>query len=342
VIAVETEFPLLPPALRASRPAERRGIRRDQVKLLVIDRKAEAVHHSRFDRLGDLLSPGDLLVVNTSRVMPAGVRAVRVSGQAIQLRPCVRRAGSWDALSVQPGPPFENVALAQGETLRIGETVVTVVARPPAIPLLWHLRLGPVDDLELILRHGEPIRYSYVPEPLPLDSYQTVYASRPGSAEAPSAGRPFSWQLLAALRSRGVGLAEVVLHTGLSSFQDDAFDAQHHLFEEWFEVSPETARAVNSAERVVAVGTTVVRALESAATWEGRIMPAQDWTQLRIGPERPPRAIDMLITGLHEPQASHFDLLRAFVPGPLLRRAYAEAVERDYLWHEFGDSALII
>src|SRR5262249_22797394 len=117
---------------------------------------------------------------------------------------------------------------------------------------------------------------------------------------------------------------------------------QHHLFEEWFEVSPETARAVNSAERVVAVGTTVVRALESVATWEGRIMPAQDWTQLRIGPERPPRAIDMLITGLHEPQASHFDLLRAFVPGPLLGRAYAEAVERDYLWHEFGDSALII
>jgi len=342
MIAVETDFTQLPSALRASRPAERRGIRRDHVKLLVIDRKTEAVHHARFDRLGDMLGPGDLLVVNTSRVLPAGVRAVRASGQAIQLRPCVRRAGSWDALCVQPGPPFENVALTEGETLRIGETVVMVAGRRPDIPLLWRLRLEPAEDLELILRYGEPIRYSYVPEPLPLDSYQTVYASRPGSAEAPSAGRPFSWELLAALRGRGVGLADVVLHTGLSSFQDDAFDAEHHLFEEWFEVSPATARAVNRAERVVAVGTTVVRALESAVAWEGRVVPGRNWTRLAIGPERPPRAVDALITGLHEPQASHFDLLRAFVPEALLRRAYAEAVERGYLWHEFGDSALII
>ena len=218
MIAVETDFPQLSPAQRASRPAERRGIRRDQVKLLIIDREAKAVRHSRFDRLGDLLCPGDLLVVNTSRVLPAGVRAARASGQVIQLRPCVRRAG----------------------------------------------------------------------------------------------------------------------------FQDDAFDAEHHLFEGWFEVSPETAQAVNSARRVVAVGTTVVRALESAATWEGRILPARDWTRLGIGPQRPPRAVDALITGLHEPQASHFELLRAFVREPLLRRAYSEAVERGYLWHEFGDSALII
>jgi S-adenosylmethionine:tRNA ribosyltransferase-isomerase len=342
VISVETDFPLLPPGLRASRPAERRGIRRDQVRLLVIDREAGAVHHSSFDRLGDLLSPGDLLAVNTSRVLPAGVRAVRTSGQAIQLRPCVRRAGYWDALSVQAGPPFENVPLAEGEMLRIGETAVRVLGRRRDIPLLWRLRLEAASDLELILRHGEPIRYSYVPEPLPLDAYQTVYASHPGSAEAPSAGRPFTWELLAALRRQGVGLAEVVLHTGLSSFQDDDFDAEHHLFEEWFEVGPETARAVNSARRVVAVGTTVVRALESAATWEGRVVAARNWTRLAIGPERPPRAVDALLTGLHEPQASHFDLLRAFVREPLLRRAYSEAVEQGYLWHEFGDSALII
>ena len=342
MIAVETEFPLLPAGLRASRPAERRGIRRDHVRLLVIDRETETVHHSSFDRLGDVLRPGDLLVVNSSRVLPAGVRAVRASGQVIQLRPCVRRDGSWDALSVQAGPPFENIPLAEGETLRIGETAVLVVGRRPDIPLLWRLRVEWACDLDLILRHGEPIHYSYVPEPLPLDAYQTVYASKPGSAEAPSAGRPFTWELLSALRRQGVGLAEVVLHTGLSSFQDDDFDEEHHLFEEWFEVGPETARAVNDAGRVVAVGTTVVRALESAATWEGRVLPAQSWTRLAIGRERPPRAVGALLTGLHEPQASHFDLLRAFVREPLLRRAYAEAVEQGYLWHEFGDSALII
>lgn len=342
MIAVPTDFPALPPSLRASRPAERRGVRRDHVRLLVIDRPADRVHHSRFDQLHEFLGPGDLLVVNSSRVLPAAVRAVRTAGEALQLRPCVRRAGLWDVLAVQPRPPFANVALVQGETLWIGETPVHVLGRRPDIPLLWRLRVEASNDLDLILRLGEPIRYSYVPDPVPLDAYQTVYATHPGSAEAPSAGRPLTWELLAGLRRRGVGLAELVLHTGLSSFQDDDFDAEHHLFEEWFEIGPGTASAVNGAKKVVAVGTTVVRALETAATSEGRVLPARGWTTLAIRPERPPRAVDALLTGLHEPQASHFDLLRAFVREPLLRGAYAEAVEQGYLWHEFGDSALII
>jgi S-adenosylmethionine:tRNA ribosyltransferase-isomerase len=269
------------------------------------------------------------------------VRAARATGEAVQLRPCVRRPDEWDALAVQATPPFANVPLAPGETLRVGAAELRVLDRRPDIPLLWRLRLPPLDDLDLLLRHGEPIRYSYVPEPIPLDAYQTVYAGRPGSAEAPSAGRPLTWQLLERLRSSGVGLAELVLHTGLSSFQDDAVDAEHHLYEEWFEVGPATAQAVTSARRVVAVGTTVVRALESAAV-DGRVSPTSGWTRLAIGPERPPRVVDALLTGLHEPQASHFDLLRAFVPEPLLRRAYVEAIERGYLWHEFGDSALVL
>jgi S-adenosylmethionine:tRNA ribosyltransferase-isomerase len=253
----------------------------------------------------------------------------------------VRRPRAWDALVVQPGPPFANVPLVRGETLRIGGAAARVVGRRGDIPLLWRIELDTDGDLDLILRGGDPIRYSYVPEPVPLRHYQTVYASRPGSAETPSAGRHFTWQLLARLRSAGVGLSEVVLHTGLSSYQDDDFDAGHHLFEEWFEVAPEAARAVGRAARVVAVGTTVVRALESAAP-SGRVVPTRGWTTLAIGPARPPRAVDSLLTGLHEPQASHFDLLRAFVPEPLLSRAYREAVDRGYLWHEFGDAALII
>lgn len=342
MIAVPTEFPPLPPSLRASRPAEQRGIRRDHVRLLVIDRAAGTVHHSRFDLLDQFLGPGDLLVVNSSRVLPAAVRAVRAAGEALQLRPCVRRAGIWDALAVQPRAPFANVPLIEGETLRIGEAPVQVLGRRLDIPLLWRLRVEAADDLDLILRHGEPIRYSYVTEPVPLDAYQTVYATHPGSAEAPSAGRPLTWELLAGLRRQGIGLAELVLHTGLSSFQDDDFDAEHHLFEEWFEIGPGTARAVNRAKKVVAVGTTVVRALETAATWEGRVLPARGWTTLAIRPDRPPKAVNALLTGLHEPQANHFDLLRAFVSDPLLHQAYAEAVERGYLWHEFGDSAVIL
>jgi S-adenosylmethionine:tRNA ribosyltransferase-isomerase len=335
-------FPPLPTRLRSSRPAELRGVRRDHVRLLVIDRERGAVEHSRFDRLGELLGPGDLLVVNTSRTLPAGVRARRAGGEAIQLRPCVRRPREWDALAVEPAPPFANVELTAGETLRIGTAQARVLGRRPDIPLLWRLRLDTENDLDLILREGEPIRYSYVPEPVGLEHYQTVYARDPGSAESPSAGLPFTWRLLDDLRARGVGLAEILLHTGLSSYQDDAFDAEHHLFEERFEVSPETAAAANAARRVVAVGTTVVRALETAGGDDGVVRPRSGWTTLVIGPDRPPRVVDALLTGMHEPQASHFDLLRGFVPEPLLSRAYREAIATGYLWHEFGDAALIV
>ena len=137
-------------------------------------------------------------------------------------------------------------------------------------------------------------------------------------------------------------MADLLLHTGLSSFQDDDFDAEHHLFEEWFEVSGATAAAVNAASRVIAVETTVVRALESATSADGLVEQASAWTSLAIGPDSPPRTVDALLTGLHEPQASHFDLLRAFVPEPLLARAYQEAIDRSYLWHEVGDSVLIL
>jgi S-adenosylmethionine:tRNA ribosyltransferase-isomerase len=340
MIAAET-YPALPAAQRAPLPAELRGQRRDRVRLLVVDRAAGTVSHSRFDRLGDHLQAGDLLVLNSSRTLPAGVLAWRETGEALQLRPCVRRPRAWDALAVQPGPPFANVPLEVGETLRVGGSPVRVLGRREDIPPLWRLQLSRVDDLELVLRFGQPIRYSYVPEPVALEHYQTVYAGRPGSAEAPSAGRPFSWELLTHLRGRGVSLAEVVLHTGLSSFQDDAFDAEHRLFEEWFEVDEAAVAAVARARRVVAVGTTVVRALESAAP-DGRLRPARGWTQLAIRPGSSLGVANALLTGLHEPQASHFDLLRALLSSDLLGRAFAEAVAAGYLWHEFGDSMLII
>jgi S-adenosylmethionine:tRNA ribosyltransferase-isomerase len=334
-------YPRLPAGLRASRPAELRGLARDGVRLLVIDRATNSIRHSRFDRLGEHLGPGDLLVLNTSRTLPAGVLARRPGGEAVQLRPCVRRRGAWDALAVHPRPPFANVPLVPGETLSIGGASARVLGRRGDIPLLWQLDLDTDADLDLILRGGDPIRYSYVPEPVPLHHYQTVYASRPGSAETPSAGRHFTWELLARLRKAGVGLSEIVLHTGLSSYQDDEFDAEHHLCEEWFEVSAEAAAAVAGARRVVAVGTTVVRALETAAP-SGAVGAARGWTTLAVGPERPPRVVDSLVTGLHEPQASHFDLLRSLVAEPLLSRAYREAIDKGYLWHEFGDAALII
>jgi S-adenosylmethionine:tRNA ribosyltransferase-isomerase len=334
--------PPLPAALRASLPAELRGLRRDHVRLMVIDRARSQVSHSRFDHLGDFLSAGDLLVLNTSRTLPAAIPATRAGGSTVQLRPCVRRLRQWDVLAVEPVPPFANVPLRAGETLRIGPTLTaTVRERRPDIPLLWRLDVSDhgLGEIEAL---GEPIRYSYVPDPVALDFYQNVYAGRAGSAEMPSAGRPFSRELLGLLRAAGIDTAEILLHTGLSSFQDDAFDAEHHLFEEWFEIDSGAAEAVNHAGRVVAVGTTVVRALESAAGADGNVHAALDWTSLAITAGSPIHAVDALITGLHEPTASHLDLLRAFVDEPLLMRAYEEAIENRYLWHEFGDSMLIL
>src|ERR1700682_1643294 len=254
----------LPDNLRAARPPEMRGERRDHVRLMVVDRHQPPTSHTRFDRIGQHLQPDDLLVVNSSRTLPAALPAVRQDGSLVQLRLCVRRPGEWDVLAVDPHPPFANAALQTAETLQIGPALAArVLGRRPDIHLLWRIQVSH-DGLGEIARFGEPIRYSYVPNPVPLDYYQNVYAGRAGSAEMPSAGRPFSRELLARLRQGGIDSAAILLHTGLSSFQDDAFDSEHHLFEEWFEIDPEAAGAINSARRVVAVGTTVVRALESA------------------------------------------------------------------------------
>jgi len=331
----------LPPELRASRPPSQRGLRRDHVRLLVIDRGQDAIIHTRFDHIGEFLKQGDLLVVNSSRTLPAAIPARRADGGLLQLRPAVRRGSQWDALAVQVTAPHANVPLVPGEELEFAGTRATVLGRRPDIPLLWRIQLD-VDGLDRVLAGGEPIRYSYVPDPVPLDAYQTVYATHPGSAEPPSAGLAFSWELLLRLQTRGIGLTDIVLHTGLSSFQDDAFDAEHHLSEEWFEVSAGAAAAVARALRVIAVGTTVVRALETAVDRQGHVRAMAGWTDLRISPARRPRAVDGLLTGFHEPQASHFELLQAFVELPLLRRAYDEAIDRRYLWHEFGDTTLIV
>jgi S-adenosylmethionine:tRNA ribosyltransferase-isomerase len=336
-------LPQVPAAQRASLPPEMRGLRRDHVRLLVADRARRTLEHTRFDRIGDHLRRHDLLVVNTSRTVAAALPARREEGTRIQVRPCVRRPGGWDVLAVEPEAPFANVELRAGERLALGDGRLTAVVggRRPDIPLLWRLQVDG-DGLEAMAATGDPIRYSYVPRPIPLDYYQTVYAGPPGSAEMASAGRPFSWELLLRLRAGGVRTAEIVLHTGLSSYQDDAFDLEHHLFEERFEVPDATAQAIRHAGRVIAVGTTVVRALESSLDRAGNVVASAGWTDLRITPKHRVRAVDALLTGMHEPMASHFDLLEAFLDRELLERAYREALDRGYLWHEFGDAMLIL
>jgi S-adenosylmethionine:tRNA ribosyltransferase-isomerase len=198
----------------------------------------------------------------------------------------------------------------------------------------------------MIYRLGQPIRYEYISSPWDLDYYQTVYAREPGSAEMPSAGRAFTWRMLFDLKRQGIDSAYLTLHTGLSTYMDDQLDSLHPASEEEYYIGEITANKINKCRetngRIIAVGTTVVRALESAANDLSRIAAGHDYTRLHIDNIHELRIADGLITGLHEPEASHLDLLSAFIPPDLIRKAYEEAIHLGYLWHEFGDLNLII
>ncbi|HZQ36040.1 MAG TPA: S-adenosylmethionine:tRNA ribosyltransferase-isomerase, partial [Dehalococcoidia bacterium] len=334
----------LPRELEASGPPERRGLRRDQVRLLVLNRRSGATMHTRFDRIGEVLQPGDLLVFNDSRTLPALLPGRFEDGTAIEVR-LARQidANGWEALLLPHGGEHAGRTIAFRAGLR-----ATVSERRPDVPWLWRLRFDAAGTelLDRIYRAGEPVRYSYVPEILPIEDYQTIYAAEPGSVEMPSAGRPFTWELLLELRRRGVQTAFITLHTGLSSVRDDALDALRLGHEEQFRVGAEAAAAVNEARahgrRVIAVGTTVVRTLETVADATGHVQAAEGTTGLYISAAHRLRAVDGLLTGLHEPRASHLDLLSAFVPPALLGPAYSQALAAGYLWHEFGDVNLIL
>lgn len=193
--------------------------------------------------------------------------------------------------------------------------------------------------------HGVPIRYAYVGRDWPLSAYQTVFATHRGteggSAEMPSAGRPFTPALVTRLVARGVQIAPLTLHTGVASPEKD-----EPPYAERYEVPATTARLVNHMRReggrVIAVGTTVIRALETAASEDGLVHPSSGWTSHVVTPEGGVRAVDGLLTGLHEPRSSHLLMLTAIAGPELLDRVYEEALAREYRWHEFGDVNLVL
>jgi len=287
----------------------------------------------------------------SSSALPAAL-----DGCAAPVGPCIeiRLAehlpdDSWLALLLcQRGDPF-SCGLRAGMQINFGEGLTGAIEeRDERIARLWRVRFSKsgAELMDLLYMLGRPIRYEYVSAPWNLDYYQTVYAREPGSAEMPSAGRAFTWRLLFDLQRRGIETAYVVLHTGLSSYMDDELDAQHPASEEEYFISDNAAAKINrkreQGRRVVAVGTTVVRALEAVAGEHGRIEPGHGYTRLHVTAEHQLKAVDGLLTGLHEPEASHLDLLTAFLPAEQIRAAYLEAVRLGYLWHEFGDLNLII
>jgi S-adenosylmethionine:tRNA ribosyltransferase-isomerase len=318
-------------------PAER-----DAVRMLVARGHERSLVHTRFRALPEFLEPGDLVVVNASATLPAAVRVVG-SDLVLHLSSTVPDAPEtrWVVEVRRGSEPYR--AAVDGCTLELPDGAwATVLAPYLAGRRLWvadlHLRL----PLEAYLaRHGRPIRYRYVRAEHPLAEYQTVFATEPGSAEMPSAGRPFTAELVTHLVSRGIAVAPIVLHTGVSSLE-----AGEPPYPERFSVPPATARLVAATRagggRVIAVGTTVVRALESAARADGSIAPAEGWTNLVVTPERGVRIVDGLLTGWHEPEASHLQLLEAVAGHDLVQRSYRVALRKRYLWHEFGDVHLLL
>jgi len=334
----------------ASRPPEARGLARDGVRLLAAT--PDGLVHARFRDLPRFLAPGDLLVVNNSATLAAALPGQRTGGAAVTVHLSGQLDdGTW-LVELRHGFPAP-ARLGDGMpgeviTLPGGGSVTLLHAYPdPAATRIWAAAVmtGPATLHDYLSRHGQPIRYSYVPDQWPLMSYQTVFARSPGSAEMPSAARPFTPDLVTTLIAGGVAMAPITLHTGVASLE-----AGEAPLPEWFDVPPATAGLVNltraAGRRVIAVGTTCTRALESAVTQgagqEDTVTARRGWTGLVLGPEHPARVVSGLISGWHEAGASHLALLESVAGPALVADAYREAEAAGYLWHEFGDSCLLL
>jgi S-adenosylmethionine:tRNA ribosyltransferase-isomerase len=330
----------------AAEPPEARGLRRDDVRLLVA--RPDRLTHAHFRDLPDHLAAGDLVVVNNSATVAGEADGLWRGAPVVVHVATPLDDGSW-VVELRTAPAGARAVLAAtpgDEVGVVGEELTLLEPHPrTSSPTghgnrLWRARAR--GDLRAAMdRYGRPIAYGYLARRLPLADYQTVFATMPGSAEMPSAGRPFTPDLVARLVARGIGVAPVTLHTGVSS--QEAGEAPQP---ERYDVPDTTARLVNATRdaggRVIAVGTTVTRALETAVDAAGRLVPGSGWTERVVTPDDPPRVVGGLVTGWHDPLASHLLLVESVAGPALAQAAYDAAVAEGYLWHEFGDAALLL
>jgi S-adenosylmethionine:tRNA ribosyltransferase-isomerase len=326
----------------AREPPEARGADRADVAMLVAERGSGRLTHARFRDLARFLEPGDLLVVNNSGTLAAALPG-RLDGRRVELRLSTPADGDAWIVELRRADrrPFPNPPAGARVELPAGAHAVLIAPYPGSVRLALARLALPAPVHDYLRDHGHPIRYDYVGEEWPIEAYQTVFAVEPGSAEMPSAGRPFTPELVTELVAHGVVIAPVTLHTGVSSLERDEAP-----YAERYSVSRATAGLVNAVHgwggRVIAVGTTVARALETVAGRDGAAVPGGGSTGLVITAERGLRAVDGLLTGWHEPRSSHLQLLKAAAGSELLERSYAAAHARGYLFHEFGDVHLIL
>ena len=345
----------LPPELEASAPPEARGLRRDQVRLMVSHYSTNQVRHAHFYDLDKFLSAGDVIVINTSRTRNAALLGSRADRSVVEIHLSTHFEDDLWTVELRSidelGKTKHLEDARENESLRLPDGASAILQGPyvsdcnensKPSETLWLAKVNFPDQVDDYLeRYGFPIRYNYVKEKWPLSFYQTVYATEPGSAEMPSAGRPFTSKLLKRLEAKGIKIAPLILHTGVSNLE-----THEPPYKEFYRVTPETARVVNQARAagqwIVAVGTTAIRALETVTNGDGKTHAGEGWTCLVITPQRGLRAVNALITGMHEPDASHLAILQALAGRSHIKTAYEEALRKGYLWHEFGDLHLIL
>jgi S-adenosylmethionine:tRNA ribosyltransferase-isomerase len=352
VLKTKTPFSIrLPDKLNVEKLPELRGINRDHVKLLVIDRSSTNTYHTAFNHLSDFLKRGDLLIFNTDRTLPASLKTVNYKPQRnLEVRLAEHLSdNTWLVLFLYQDKNHFHSNLKPGLRIEFDSGLnATIIERNTLNPRLWRIRFsssGP-DLINVFYQIGKPIHYGYISAPLPLEYFLTVFAKDPGSSEIPSAGRAFTWKMLSDLKNKGIETAFLTLHTGLSSYMDDIITVGHHIPEEEYFISKSTAAKIESIRavkgRIICVGTSVVSALESSALNTGKVVPGHSYTSQRITKRHELKIADGLITGFHEPKVSHLDLISAFLSRSQIRKTYEEAIERKYLWHEFGDLCLIL
>ena len=338
-------------------PATEPRTQRDAARLLVLDAQQSIFRDAVVADLLDILHPNDLLIVNDAATLPASFFSKSPSDVPIEIRLLQHEGGShWKAVLLGSGdwrtptelrePPEK---LAAGSVLHIAPDftaeILDVAGESGRLVTLRFSRRGP-DMWTAIYAYGHVIQYSYLKSDLPLWSVQTAYASRPWAIEMPSAGCPLSWRILLDLKRRGVGVASITHAAGISSIGDEDLDSRLP-FPERFDIPQLTIDAIRASRRrggrIIAVGTTVVRALEGrAAQHGGRLIAGPGETDLVIGRSFRRAIVDGILTGLHDPAQSHFQLLGAFADEALLHRAWRHAADEAYLCHEFGDLCLII
>lgn len=342
----------LPPELEAGEPPEASGLERDEIRLMVSRIATGQVTHTRFRQIGDFLEAGDVLVLNTSGTLNAALPATRADGTRLELHLSTRLPADLWVVEMRAyqdeqektTQPFYDLLPGESFALPAGANITLHAPYAPgqALHRLWVASLALPAPLHAYLdQHGFPIRYRYVKQSWPLNYYQNVYVTEPGSAEMPSAGRAFTPELLTRLVARGVQIAPLLLHTGVASLESN-----EPPYEEYYRVPEPTARLVNTAraagQRIIAVGTTVVRALETVSDARGQVHPGEGWTSVVITPQRGIHAVNGLLTGLHEPLSTHLAMLEALAGREHLQVTYREALKERYLWHEFGDVHLIL